>query len=82
MQFDPIKTVHFLSIVIGFIGLALLSYLQIKLSRRDKKSLMTFISVFFYPKEKLMMHEVQIRKIGGYFILIGPVIAVLCSIIK
>ena len=80
MQFDLIKIFHFFSIIIGFIGIALLTYLQIKLSRRDKKSLMTFVSVLFYPKENFIDNEVQIRKIGGYLILIGSVVAILCSL--
>ena len=80
MQYELIKIIHIFSIIIGFTGLALLSVLQIKLFRRDNKSLMTFVSVLFYPKENLIGREVQIRKIGGYLILIGSVVAILCSL--
>jgi len=80
MQFELIQTIHIISIIIGFIGLALLSYLQLKLSRRDKKSLFTFVAVFFYPKEKFIGNEAKIRRIGGYLILIGAVVAILCSL--
>jgi len=68
------------AVVLFFIGLIMVTYLQIKLSRKLNKSLITFIPVLLYPKNGLSKKEIKIRKIGGYLLLIGSIAAVLCSL--
>ena len=80
MQYDLITLIQFFSVICFFIGLILISFLQVKLSRRLGKSFITFVPLFFYPKEDLSDREKQIRKIGGYIMLFSSIAALLCSL--
>lgn len=81
MLFENIITfIQLCAVVLFFIGLIMVTYLQIKLSRKLNKSLITFIPVLLYPKNGLSNKEIKIRKIGGYLLLIGSIAAVLCSL--
>ena len=59
-----------------FAGLCLLTFLQIKISKRLNQSYFTFLSVFKIPKNHLLESEKRLRKIGGYLLLSGIIISI------
>lgn len=79
---DIATIIQIFSIVSFFYGLYLISFLQIKLSRKMKKSFLTFISVLIYPKEKLSEKDIKTRKISCIILLFSSIIAVICDLIR
>ena len=59
-----------------FTGLCLLTFLQIKISKRLNQTYFTFLSVFKIPKNHLLESEKRLRKIGGYLLLSGIIISI------
>lgn len=81
MFIDNIITfIQLSAVILFFIGLIMMTFLQIKLSRKLNRSLITFIPVLIYPKVELSKKEILIRRIGGYLMLIGSIAALLCSL--
>ncbi len=80
MLYYLITFIQICSVICFFTGLILISFLQVKLSRKLGKSFISFIPLFLYPKKELSDREQQIRKIGGYLILFSAIAALLCSL--
>ena len=61
------------------IGIFILSSLQIRLSRKLNKSLLTFVPVLILSSDKLSFSERQKRKIGFCIFVIGVILIVIMN---
>jgi uncharacterized protein YjeT (DUF2065 family) len=61
------------------IGIFILSSLQVRLSRKLNKSLLTFAPVLILSSDKLSLSERQKRKIGFWMLVIGVILIVMMN---
>ena len=78
---QALKWIETIGAIALFVGLCLLTLLQIKISKKLNKSYFTFLSVFKIPKNHLLGSDKRLRKIGGFLFLSGVIILIVSNLI-
>ena len=68
--------------ILLFIGLIILAVLQFRLSRKENRSFITFLSIVLYPNNKLTKKEIVYKRLGSMTLLIGFIIILLSGFEK
>ena len=76
-----LKSIEIIGAISLFGVLCILTYLQIKISKRLNKSYVTFLWVFKIPENHLLESDRCLRKIGGYLLLSGVIISIISNFI-